>query len=453
MNSADHTHVLSKTIDDAPMTPFLRKVTFFSSGGAFLDGYVLSLIGVALLQLTPALSLSQSDTAAIGAAALAGIFFGSLIGGRLTDVLGRRKMFIIDVLAIMGCSLLGTIATDMVLLVLSRFLIGLFIGADYPIATSLIAEFTPKHHRAIAMGIVATAWYVGATVAALVGWMLFPVEEGWRWMLGSAVVPCVLLLIGRSDIPESPRWLLQKGRQDEAHAIVERVFGPGVELDEVPGKQTSIRRVCRGVYGRRTAFMCVMILCQVVPMYAIYTFGPELMAAFGFSHGRDAILGESVVSLFFLVGSIPAMFWLNSLGRRRLLLIGNALMFVGLFALGVYPQAPVLFVMAAFGVYAFFSGGPGILQWLYPNELFPTEVRATAVGVAIAASRIGVVISTYALPLFLDAYGVGTTMLIAAALVAVGFVWAVIESPETKGMSLSESSSVSSCEKPRSRIS
>jgi putative MFS transporter len=93
-------------------------------------------------------------------------------------------------------------------------------------------------------------------------------------------------------------------------------------------------------------------------------------------------------------------------------------------------------------LYAFFSGGPGILQWLYPNELFPTEVRATAVGVAIAISRLGVVVSTYGLPIFLAAYGIGTTMLVGCGLLLVALVMSIFMAPETRHMTLSEASSL-----------
>ncbi|PZQ44158.1 MAG: MFS transporter, partial [Phenylobacterium zucineum] len=102
----------------------------------------------------------------------------------------------------------------------------------------------------------------------------------------------------------------------------------------------------------------------------------------------------------------------------------------------------IVVIIAAFAVYAFFSGGPGILQWLYPNEMFPTEVRATAVGVAIAISRIGVVVSTYGLPLFLGAYGIGPTMLVGAGLLVLALVLSVFMAPETRGLTLAEASSL-----------
>lgn len=431
-----------RLIDDAQMNRFLKKIVFFSSGGSFLDGYVLSIIGVALVQLTPALGLTDVEVAATGAAALAGIFFGSLAGGRLTDALGRRRMFIIDVTAIGLASLAACFVTAAWQLIALRLLLGFFIGADYPIATSLIAEFSPRRERAISMGMVSAAWYVGATAAAFVGFALYGTENGWRWMLGSALIPCVVLLVGRHDIPESPRWLAQRGRADQAREVMQKVYGEDVHLDDEEPTRAGFASVFRQGYTSRVIYLGLLILCQVVPMYAMYTFGPMIMSAFGLGEGSLSVLGEALVSLFFLIGTVPAMYWLNSLGRRPLLIGSLALMALGLLVPGIWPGANVVVIIAAFAIYAFFSGGPGILQWLYPNEMFPTEVRATAVGVAIAISRIGVVVSTYGLPLFLAAYGIGPTMLTGAGLLVLALVLSVFMAPETRGLTLGETSSL-----------
>ena len=428
-----------RTIDDVEMSSFLKKIVVFSAGGSFLDGYALSIIGVALVQLGPALGLTSRDQALVGAASLAGIFVGSILAGRLTDGLGRRTMFILDVCAIGLTSLASVFVATPWQLVALRLLLGFFVGADYPIATSLITEFVPRRSRATGMGVVSVAWYVGATVAAFVGFALVDVSDGWRWMLGSAVLPCVVLLVGRHDIPESPRWLARRGRLDAARETVRRVYGEDVELDDEQPVTTRFAAVFRAGYLRRVVYLGVLILCQVVPMYAMYTFGPQILASFGLGSDRMSILGEALISVFFIVGSIPAMFWLNSLGRRPLLIGSLALMAVGLLIPGVAPAAVVV---VAFGIYAFFSGGPGILQWLYPNELFPTEIRATAVGVAIAISRIGVVVSTYGLPLFLARFGVGPTMLVGAALLLVALGWSVVDAPETRHLTLTQASAL-----------
>ena len=435
-----------KTLDEAAMTPFLREITLVSSGGAFLDGYVLSLIGVALTQITAQMSLTTHWTAAIGASVLLGILVGSIVGGYLTDIIGRKKMFVLDIIAIALFSALSMTDATPMQLVLYRFFIGVFVGADYPIATSLITEFTPKHHRAISMGMVSAAWYLGATVAALVGFCLCDVDNGWKLMLGSAIIPCVFLLIGRCKVPESPLWLKNKGREEEAFKVVLRVYGADVTLEgeeeEAPKTKAGFAEVFSKGYAARIVFLGILTLCQVVPMYAIYTFGPQIMTAFGLGVGKSAILGESVLSLFFLVGSLPAMFWLNSMGRRPLLIRSLFLMAVGLVVLGLFPTAPLPVIICAFGLYAFFSGGPGILQWLYPNELFPTEVRATAVGLAIGISRVGTIVATYGTPIFMAAFGIGPTMLVAAGLVILGLVLSIFMAPETAGKSLGETSSL-----------
>ncbi len=433
---------MSKHFEDLALTPFVRKVTFFSSGGAFLDGYVLSIIGVALVQLTLVLNLDAAWTAIIGTAAFAGIFAGTILGGYLTDIIGRKRMFTLDVIAIGILSILCMFMDSAIQLVILRFLIGFFVGADYPIATSLIAEYTPKHHRAKTMGTVAAAWYLGATAAAVVGYLLYSVDWGWAWMLGSAVIPSVILLIGRHGIPESPMWLARKGRLGEAQEVVYTVFGSDVIFDYEEPSDVRISTLFKKGYLGRVIFMGVFILCQVVPMYAIYTFGPSIMNLFGLNQGHDSILGEAVISLIFLIGTIPAMHWLNKFGRRKTVLVSLACMGAGLLILGIWPDAPVWIVLFAFSLYAFFSGAPGILQWLYPNELFPTEIRATAVGVAIGFSRIGTIISTSMLPWCLAEFGIGPTMLAGAGLVVIALIASIAFAPETLGKTLKETSAL-----------
>ncbi len=433
---------MSKHFEDLALTPFVRKVTFFSSGGAFLDGYVLSIIGVALVQLTLVLNLDAAWTAIIGTAAFAGIFAGTILGGYLTDIIGRKRMFTLDVIAIGILSILCMFMDSAIQLVILRFLIGFFVGADYPIATSLIAEYTPKHHRAKTMGTVAAAWYLGATAAAVVGYLLYSVDWGWAWMLGSAIIPSVILLIGRHGIPESPMWLARKGRLSEAQEVVYTVFGSDVIFDYEEPSDVRISTLFKKGYLGRVIFMGVFILCQVVPMYAIYTFGPSIMNLFGLNQGHDSILGEAVISLIFLIGTIPAMHWLNKFGRRKTVLVSLACMGAGLLILGIWPDAPVWIVLFAFSLYAFFSGAPGILQWLYPNELFPTEIRATAVGVAIGFSRIGTIISTSMLPWCLAEFGIGPTMLAGAGLVVIALIASIAFAPETLGKTLKETSAL-----------
>ncbi len=139
-----------------------------------------------------------------------------------------------------------------------------------------------------------------------------------------------------------------------------------------------------------------------------------------------------------MLGCIPAMFWLNSIGRRPLLIGSFAMMTIALALLGLVSNLGIILVVVAFAVYAFFSGGPGILQWLYPNELFPTDIRASAVGVIMSLSRIGTIVSTWALPIFITRYGINNVMLIGALISLVGLGVSVMFAPETCGLTLTQ---------------
>lgn len=435
----------NKKFDDISFSPVHRKIMLWGSGGPFLDGYVLVIIGIALEQLTPALKLDANWIGLVGAATLVGLFIGTSLFGYVADLVGRRLMFLIDIVAIGVISAATMFVSSPLELVLLRFLIGIVIGADYPIATSMIAEFSSTSQRAFTMGFIAAMWYIGATAADLVGYMLYDVENGWRWMLGSAVIPCVVILLGRFDLPESPRWLIRKGRVKECQELMIRLFGQPVAFDEEEQQETRYSQIFTRRHFTSILFVAAIWTCQVIPMFAIYTFGPQIISLLGLNEGREAVLGNVVISVFFMIGCLPAMYWLNSVGRRPLLIGSFAMMTIALAVLGFIPEPGIFLIVGAFALYAFFSGGPGILQWLYPNELFPTAIRASAVGAAMSLSRIGTVISTYALPLFMQQHGISATMLVGAGISLFGLAISVILAPETRGMSLEQTSKIKLC--------
>ena len=152
-------------------------------------------------------------------------------------------------------------------------------------------------------------------------------------------------------------------------------------------------------------------------MYAIYTFGPNIMNLFGLDHGHDSILGEAVISLIFLLGTVPAMHWLNKFGRRKNTPCQPCLHGYWLAHFRNLARGPVWIILFALVCMHSFRVRRVFYSGSTPNELFPTEIRATAVGVAIGFSRIGTIISTSILPWCLVEFGIGPTMLAGAALV------------------------------------
>jgi MFS transporter, putative metabolite transport protein len=431
-------------LDDAELSPFHKRLALYSSGGPFLDGYILSIVGVALVQITPRLGLGGTAEGLVGAAALIGIFLGAFVGGWLTDRFGRQLLFTIDLIAIIVFSVAQFFVDGAFLLIVLRLFVGMAVGADYPIATSLLAEFSPRKWRGPLLGAFVCMWFVGAAVAYIVGDILLSFHDGWRWMLASAALPALVIVLLRLGTPESPRWLLKQGRTEEANEVLHKVFGPGATVDDLPEEvheNLDVGALIRSGYGKRMAFITLFWTCSIVPLFAVYAFGPKILGALGLT-GNLGNYGSAFITVMFCLGCVGSLFLVDRVGRRPLIIHSFVWAGLALLLLGIFPGAAASIVLVLFAGYALLIGGTQILQWIYPNELFPTEVRGSAVGLASSLSRIGAAIGTYLVPKALDHLGIGTTMIVAAIITLVGAVVSLAWAPETRGMTLAESSAL-----------
>jgi putative MFS transporter len=431
-------------LDDAPLSGFHKRLALYSSGGPFLDGYVLSIIGVALVQITPQLGLSGTVEGLVGASALIGIFLGAFLGGWLTDKFGRQLLFTIDLIAIIVFSVAQFFIDGAFFLILLRLLIGMAVGADYPIATSLLAEFSPRKWRGPLLGAFVCMWFVGAAVAYFVGELLMRYDEGWRWMLASAALPALVIVLLRLGTPESPRWLLKQGRAEEANEVLRKVYGPNASVADLPEEVHENLRVgalIRSGYGKRMAFITIFWTCSIVPLFAVYAFGPKILGALGLTGDLDNY-GSVLITVMFCLGCVASLFLVDRIGRRPLIIHSFVWAGLALLLLGLFPRAAASIILVLFAAYALLIGGTQILQWIYPNELFPTEVRGSAVGLASSLSRIGAAIGTYLVPQALTHLGIGTTMIVAAIITLVGAVVSLAWAPETRGLTLGESAAL-----------
>ena len=433
------------TSEQTRLSPFHTRLAIYSSGGPFLDGYVLSIIGVALVQITPALHLTRVWEGLIAASTLIGMFFGGFVGGYLTDRFGRQLLYTWDLAAILICSLLQFWATNAEVLFLLRLLIGVAVGADYPIATALSAEFMSARHRGPVLACLISMWFVGAAAAYIVGEAFQHLGPGgWRWMLASAALPAALFMFMRHGTPESPRWLERKGRRAEAEAVIRRVYGERAPSDYQSAgaaNEANLAALFASGYGPRLAFTTVFWTCAIVPLFAVYAFAPKILIALGLT-GNFANVGSSVVACLFLLGTLVSIPLINRLGRRRLVVHSFLWSAIALLLLGLLPNAGAAVTFTLFAAYAVCIGGTQVLEWVYPNELFPTEVRGTAMGIASSLSRIGAAVGTYLTPIVLQRFGISVTMLWAAAITLAGFLICAFMAPETTGQSLEQSAAI-----------
>lgn len=428
-----------RSLEDAPLGMFHVRLTLYSAGGPFCDGYILGIIAIALIPLSAALKLGSTWEGLIAAASLIGVFIGGILFGYVTDRVGRRFMYTLDLAVFVLASGAQLWVSSAWMLLVLRLVLGMAVGADYPIVSALVAELAPRERRGMLLSIMIGAWWVGYACSFLAGFALtrFAGPDTWHWILASSAVPAAVIGLLRQGTPESPRWLLAQGRHAEAESVVHRYFGPQYRLDAAPASRTAYGRIFSKEYRRRTGFVCLFWACQIVPTFGIYTFTPDLLGALGVP---SPLLGSIVTSVCFLLGVIPAAALIDRIGRRVLLIVPFAIAGLCLLALALLPRSAISLIALAFAIFAIFNAGSSVLQWVYPSELFPTEVRATAVGFATAVSRVGAAVGTFLVPLALHGFGVRALMLTFAGICLLGWVVAIRFAPETRGLSLQAAS-------------
>ncbi len=437
----------SISIEDVPLNRFHKLLTVRSAGGSFVDGYVLSIIGIAMSAVSPALGLTSFWEGLIAASALIGIFFGGFIGGLLTDRLGRRLLYFVGPTLFIICSISQYWIESGFMLFLMRFMIGVAVGIEYPVATSFLVEFLPKRYRGPRLAALTIMWFAGAAVAYIAGEaiMRFAGPDAWRLALSSSAVIGAALFLVRLGTPESPRWLISKGRKHEAERIIKQVYGPDFSLRNLPEQNDSVKRsftdLLHSGYGKRMIFVSLFWTCSVIPVFAVYAFAPKVLEALHLS-GNWASYGSVAITLLFVVGCIIATRLVNTLGRRSLLIHSFLWSGIALLLLGLLRDGPSLVILLMFGAYALFIGGAQVLQLVYPNEIFPTDIRAGAVGFGTSMSRIGAAAGTWLVPVSLQSLGIEYTMYIAAGITLFGLVISWFMAPETNSLNLNDAASL-----------
>ncbi|WP_405943353.1 sugar porter family MFS transporter [Streptomyces sp. NBC_01020] len=419
---------------------FLRRLTVATGGGMFVDGFVFASVASALAGSAMARDIGVTSTwnSLISSSTLIGTFFGGLLLGYVTDRLGRRPMFTIDLSVFLASALLMLFVTSPWMVFALGLVMGLAVGADYSIGSPLLAEFAPSEKRGHYLGILEILWNVGYVVAYLLGYIINTTWPGaWHITLAASAVPAVFCLLIRHGLPESPRWLISKGRRDEAVAVIERDLGTTLDSEDFNSEeteQTRYRELFSAAYLRRTVFVCTFWICIVLPYFALTFFQPTVLRAIGL--GGNALAGALIGTIVALTGAATGWWLVDRVGRRTILvwpMFGCAL---ALFLVSLGHVLPVWLATVCFFGYLFSYGIMSILPGIYPDEVFPTSIRTSGVGLASAASRIGAAIGTFLLPVSLDHLGLSWSMIFMAAVSLIGGITALMWAPETNGLQL-----------------
>ncbi|MBV7276956.1 MFS transporter [Clostridium thailandense] len=428
-------------IDDVPLNKFHMRITALTFGANFSDGYSLGIIGIVLTLIGPQMKLNSVWTGLLGASALLGLFFGSLLLGGLADRVGRQKIFITNFLIVTVFSFLQFFVNSPEMLFIIRICIGLALGGDYAVGSTLLAEFAPKKYRGLLMGSLNVLWTFGYVAATFVGYYLQKYGNpgsNWRWMLVSGAIPAAIVLVLRIGTPESPRWLISKGRAEEARNIVTKYLGANVIIDETVSHATNYKTsdLFKKDLLKRTLFGGVFYLCNVLPYFAIYTFLPTILERMNF--GEWSFTVDTTLNLFLLIGSIAGLWMIEKFTRRGFTIYSFIILAISLVVLVLLPDNAKVLSLVIFSFFTFVMSAASNLTLVYPAEIFPTEVRGAGVGVVTAISRIGAALGTFALPVVQGKWGINVAMYSMGAVLLIGAIASILWAPETGKLSLED---------------
>jgi MFS transporter, putative metabolite transport protein len=461
-------------LKSAPMTGMQWRIWSLAAAGKFFEGYVVFMTGVALPLISREFHIASAENGIIGAASLAGILFGAVLLGGLSDYFGRKPMFIGEMVIFCAFLALLILCTNFLSLAICLFGLGLALGCDYPTAHMVISENIPSANRGRlvlgAFGFQAVGALAGTGVGCLV-LVLVPDLSAWRWMYATALIPALIVTVGRFFVVESANWLSVRGHHDKAEKSVGRLLArtpqyptnialtrgaAKADSEEAGQSSASFWALFNDRNRRATIFASVPWFLQDLGTYGIGIFTPVILAT-AFGSGADhvrslsdlisdsirAAKGAAMINVLLIVGIIFAVMLADVYGRIKLQIFGFIGCAAGLllasFSLDMTGGGRVGLIFAGFMLFNFMTNlGPNAQTYLLAGEVFPTEVRGMGAGFAAAFAKIGAVATAFLFPILLDAIGTRALLygLIVTSLLGAIVTW--LYRIETTGVNLDE---------------
>ncbi|WP_018932187.1 sugar porter family MFS transporter [Gracilibacillus lacisalsi] len=423
-----------------------------------LYGFDTAVISGAIGYLQEIYNLSPAMEGWVISCVMVGGVTGVALSGFLSDRWGRKKLLMMSAIFFIISALGSAFAIDVTTLVLARILGGLGIGFASALSVTYISECAPPAIRGrlgslyqlfTIFGICAT-FYINYFVANS-GTHEWGLELGWRWMLGYGTIPGIIFLFLLFFIPESPRYLIQKGKDKEAFHILKRINGDEVakkEAKEIKAsieveQSSSVKELVKP--GLRMAMGVGIFLAlfnQVIGMNAVTYYGPDIFRSVGFENNTE-FLATSIIGSVQVVFTILAIFLIDKLGRKKLMAIGSSLMAIFMLLIGsVFYFEPassgVLLIILIAGFTASFCVSMGPIPWIMIPEIFPNHLRAKAVGIAtIFLWGANWAIGQFT-PVLINNMGSSFTFWMFAIINVICFIFVMTIVPETKNKTLEE---------------
>lgn len=430
-----------------------KKLIFFLGAlGGLLYGYDMGVISGALLFIKNDIPLTSFTEGLVVSSMLLGAIVGSGFSGPLSDRFGRRRLvFMISIVFIIGALILAA-AQNMSVLVTGRLIIGLAVGGSTAIVPVYLSEMAPTEQRGSLSSLNQLMITIGILASYLVNYAFAPIE-GWRWMVGLAVVPSFILMIGVLFMPESPRWLLEHRSEEAARSVMkltrkpEQIDSEIHEMREINRISDSTWKVLTSAWLRPTLIIgcCFALFQQIIGINAIIYYAPTIFSEAGLGN-ITSILGTVGIGSVNVIMTIFAMMIIDKIDRKKLLVIGNIGMVASLIIMAIliwtiglessFGAWIIVVCLTLFIIFFAFTWGP--ILWVMLPELFPMRARGAATGISALVLSIGSLLVAQFFPIMSDAMGIGQVFLVFAVIGVAALIFVVKFLPETRGRSLEE---------------
>ncbi len=444
---------VSERLDRLPLGRFHYKLLLLSGLGWFFDSMDTGLVSFVLARLKVEWSLTPPQIAWTGSAALIGMLLGGALAGHLSDRYGRKAMFQATLLIFSVATGLCGLAWGFASLIVLRLLVGFGLGGELPVAASLVSEFSPARHRGRLVVLLESFWAFGWAAAAIIADLLARWAEArgssfpWRFAFFIGALPAFYVLVLRRSLPESPRFLVERGRVDEAEATLRAVesgsgvpVNPGARLTAAPAPAAGRARFL-DLFGRdllrRTTMLWILWFTMAYSFYGIFIWLPTLLVEQGLAEATSFRF-TMIITLAQIPGYFAAAYLVEKIGRKATLVPFMLLCAGSSYFFGAARTPSDLILWGC--LVSFFNLGAWGVTYGYTPELYPTRLRGTGSGSAAAFGRLGGILAPLVVGSMIGSWGggFGAIFTMFAGVLAAGAVGVVLLGEETRGRTLEQ---------------
>lgn len=446
-SAGSHANVPAR-LERLPLTRYQKRLFVIIATAWLFDSIDLAALTFVLAPISSEFSLNGTQSGLLASSSFVGMVVGASTAGALADRYGRRPVFTTSMICWGIASLFAAVSWDLTSLLVARFFIGVGMGAEFPVAQSLLSEFIPAGSRGKYLGFLEGFWPIGFISCGAISLLIVP-TMGWRALFVVQAVLSLYALYLRRAVPESARWYEAKGRHQDAETAIS---GFEAEVAKAHGKplppvaesegtavpvatRAPIAELVAGSYRARTLMVWGLWFCVLLGYYGITTWQGKLLADNGME--VSASIGfVLLMALWGIPGFLTASFLLERLGRRRVVIGFILLSAATAYLYGGQTSSAGLIAVGSAMQFCFFGMWSSL--YAYTPEVFATRARATGCGTASAFGRIGAMIGPLIVPFALAQWNQGVAFAVLAVFMVLGAVLVAVWGPETKGRALEE---------------